>query len=137
MKQETRKIVSFLMAFVVLFSTMSFTVDMHFCGDVLVDSSMLNSAESCGMETQNFSNEECITIKKNCCDDKQIVVAGQDELQIAFDTLSFKQQKFITSFVYAFINPFDGVQNNNNSYKDYKSPLVVKDIQKLDETYLI
>ncbi len=73
MKQITHKIVSLLMAFVVLFSTMSFTVSMHFCGDVLVDSSMLSSAESCGMETQDFSSE-CVTFKKNCCDDKQIVV---------------------------------------------------------------
>ncbi|WKD85263.1 hypothetical protein KCTC32516_00603 [Polaribacter huanghezhanensis] len=125
------------MAFVVLFSTMSFTVDMHFCGDVLVDSSMLSSAESCGMETQDLSSEECVTIKKSCCDDKQIVVAGQNELQITFDKLSLKQQKLITSFVYAFINPFDSVQENKNSYTDYKTPLVVKDIQKLDETYLI
>lgn len=41
------------MAFVVMFTTMSFTVDMHFCGDSLVDFSLFAKAESCGMEKNN------------------------------------------------------------------------------------
>ncbi|WP_414727683.1 HYC_CC_PP family protein, partial [Winogradskyella sp. UBA3174] len=32
MKQVFHKIMSFAMAFVVLFSTMSFTINMHYCG---------------------------------------------------------------------------------------------------------
>ena len=32
--------VSFLMAFVVLFSTISFTVDMHYCGNSLIDTAV-------------------------------------------------------------------------------------------------
>ena len=37
MKKFLHKSMAILMAVVVLFTTMSFTVDMHYCGDSLVD----------------------------------------------------------------------------------------------------
>ncbi|WP_455429473.1 HYC_CC_PP family protein, partial [Maribacter hydrothermalis] len=37
MKKFYHKILSVIMAFVVLLSTMSFTIDFHYCGDLLVD----------------------------------------------------------------------------------------------------
>lgn len=125
------------MAFVVLFSTMSFTVDMHYCGDTLVDTAVFYKVKTCGMEMQNPSNEGCAITKKDCCSDKQMVVDGQNELQLSFDTLSFEQQQFVASFVYTYINVFDVEKANVNSYRDYAPPLVVREIYKLDETYLI
>ena len=55
------------MAFVVVFSTMSFSIDMHYCGDTLVDSTMFGSAANCGMEMEKTSTKECSISKKNCC----------------------------------------------------------------------
>ena len=40
------------MALLVLFSTFSFSVAQHYCGDVLVDYSFMGHAESCDMEVQ-------------------------------------------------------------------------------------
>ena len=137
MKQFFHKIMSFSMAVVVLFSTMSFTIDMHFCGDKLVETSVFHKVKGCGMEMQNPSDEGCAITKKNCCNDKQISVDGQDELNLTFDTLSSEQEQFITSFVYTYINLFEGVEEDINSYRDYTPPLVAKEIYKLDETYLI
>jgi len=34
------------MAFVVLFSTMSFTVNMHYCGDTLVETAIFHKAKA-------------------------------------------------------------------------------------------
>ncbi|WP_299120400.1 hypothetical protein [uncultured Tenacibaculum sp.] len=137
MKSTGHKMLSFLMAFVVVFSTMSFSIDMHYCGDTLVDSTMFGSATNCGMEMEKTSTKECSISKKNCCNDKQISVEGQDELKTSFDFLTKKQQLFALSFVYTYANLFIKESNNNNSYKDYTPPLVVKAIYKLDETYLI
>ena len=50
MKRVSQKITSLIMAFVVLVSTMSFTYDLHFCGDILVDVALFAKADSCGME---------------------------------------------------------------------------------------
>ena len=137
MKQGFHKIMSFAMAFVVLFSTMSFTVNMHYCGDTLVETAVFHKAKGCGMEMQKPSTESCAITKKNCCDDKQLIVEGQDELQLQVDIISFEQHLFIASFVYTYINLFEGLDNNVTSYETYEPPLVIRQIFKIDETYLI
>ncbi|MFT5435972.1 MAG: hypothetical protein ACI840_000613 [Ulvibacter sp.] len=137
MKQVFRKIMSLVMAFVVLFSTMSFTVDMHFCGDTLVETALFHKAKGCGMEMEKPSTEGCAITKKNCCNDEQLVVDGQDELQLSVDKISFEQQVFIASFVYTYINLFEGFDNKVSSFERYKPPLVIREIYKIDETYLI
>ena len=137
MKQVFHKIMSFAMAFVVLFSTMSFTVNMHYCGDTLVETAIFHKAKGCGMEMQKPSTEGCAITKKNCCDDKQLIVEGQDELQLQLDKISFEQQVFIASFVYTYINLFEGLNKNVSSFEEYEPPLVIRQIFKIDETYLI
>ena len=125
------------MAIVVLFSTMSFTVDMHFCGDTLVDTAILHDAETCGMEMQDQSSEDCSIAKSNCCTDEQVNVDGQDELQLSSNSLTFNNQLLVATFVYTYINLFEGLKENVTPYSDYAPPLVIKQIYKLDETYLI
>ena len=95
------------MAFVVLFSTLSFTVNMHYCGDTLVETVIFKKAKGCGMEMQNPSTKGCAITKKNCCDDKQLIIDGQDELKLNFDNLTFEEQQFVASFVYAYIALFE------------------------------
>ncbi len=125
------------MTFVVLFSTMSFTVNMHYCGEILVETAVFHKAKGCGMEMQKPSTEGCAITKKNCCSDEQLVVDGQDELKLQVDKTSYEQQVFIASFVYAYINLFEGLENNISSYEEYEPPLVIRQIFKIDETYLI
>jgi len=138
MKQVFHKTISLLMTFVVLFSTMSFTIDMHYCGDTLVDTAIFKKAKTCGMEMQSSTTDsDCSITKKDCCTDKEINIDGQDELKISFDKLTLDQQVFVASFVYTYTNLFEGLEKNVTSYRDYAPPLVVKTIYKLDETYLI
>lgn len=137
MKQVSYKAMSFVMAFVVLFSTMSFTINMHYCGDTLVETALFHRAKGCGMEMQKASTEGCAITKKNCCNDEQLVVDGQDKLQLQVDKFSFEQDLFIVSFVYTYINLFQGSDNKVTSFEVYEPPLVIRQLYKLDETYLI
>ena len=125
------------MAVVVLFSTLSLTVNMHYCGGTLVETALFHKAEGCGMEIEKTSTEGCSITKKNCCDDKQLSIEGQDELQLTIDKISFEQQVFIASFVYTYINLFERYNEDINSFREYKPPLVIRRIYKVDETYLI
>ena len=125
------------MAFVVMCSTLSFTVDMHYCGGVLVDTAIFNKVKSCGMDMQKPSTEGCSKVKKNCCSDEQIVLDSQNELQLTVDNISFEQQVFIASFVHTYINLFEGLDKDIISYETYEPPLVIRQLFKLDETYLI
>lgn len=137
MKQVFHKIVSMLMAFVVLCSTLTFTVNMHYCGDTLVETAVFDKVKGCAMNMQKPSTKGCSIAKKNCCNDEQLVVDGQDELQIQFDIISFEQQLFITSFFYTYNCGFEDIDKNISSYKTYKPPLVIRLLFKLDEIYLI
>ena len=65
MKKVLHKIMAFAMTFVVLFSTMSFTVNMHYCGGTLVETALFQKAKGCGMEMGNPSTESCSITKKN------------------------------------------------------------------------
>ena len=138
MKQIFTKILSILMAFVVLLSTMSFTINEHYCGDFLVDSALFSKAESCGMEMENPSpNRDCSVEKSNCCKDVFTQFNGQNELNSDLSSLTFNQQVFVASFIDSYLNLFEGFEKDSNPFKEYSPPFIVKDIQVLDEVYLI
>ena len=137
MKQVLHKILATVMAFVVLFSTMSFTIDMHFCGDTLVSTSMFQKATGCGMEMERPAAEGCAIVKSNCCNDKQMIIDGQDEMQLSITTIPFEQQVFITSFIYTYVQLFESSDTAVSSYQAYSEPLVSRQLYKLAETYLI
>ncbi|QLE02803.1 hypothetical protein HX109_14965 [Galbibacter sp. BG1] len=137
MKIFFSKIVSCLMALVVLLSTTSFTVDMHYCGNDLVDVALLKPAENCGMEMQDSSSDEEKVAKSNCCTDEHIVVEGQKELKSSFEKLTFHQQTILVSYVLTSLNLFEGLQQNIVPFKDYIPPILVSEIQLENQTFLI
>jgi len=140
MKQIFNKILAILMSFVVLFSTMSFTISEHYCGGDLVNTAMFFEADSCEMEMEmdmSSSTEDCNFEKEDCCKDINKIVEGQNELNIQVVNLDFEQQSFIASFIYSYINLFEGLDKNVVPFKNYSPPLIVKDIQVLDQVFLI
>lgn len=135
-KQVLHKSFSVLLAVLVLFSTVSFTFEKHFCGNVLVDVSLFAEAEKCDMGTSEISNEGLA--EKSCCKDEISVVQGQDDLQLSsFDDLNFSQQLFISTFNHAFVNLFEGLQEQIIPHKQYSPPNLVADIQVLVQVFII
>ena len=124
------------MAFLVLLSTLSITIEKHFCGDNLVDVSVFSEVEKCAMESMEV---ELATItKKSCCKDTVDVVEGQDELIVkTFDDLDFEQQQFVATFAMSYVNLFESLPKLVIPNKEYSPPKLVYDIQVLNETFLI
>ena len=131
-KQVLHRGFSFVLAFLVLFSTVSFTVEKHFCGDILVDVAIFTDSDKCAMEAQE------ILMKKTCCKDEVDVVKGQDELKTsASEDLGFEQQQFIATFTYSYLNLFESLDKQIIPHKDYSPPNLVTDIQVLDQVFII
>lgn len=127
---------SVAMAFLVMFSTLSFTVESHYCGPTLIDVSIFTEAEKCTMEA--FEKEQERITKKSCCKDEVEVVEGQKELKHnSFNDLNFNQQFIFASFIYSYINLFESLPKQTIPHKDYSPPILIVDIQVLDETFLI
>jgi len=138
MNEIFKKIAAILMAFVVVFSTMSFSISEHYCGDHLVDSALFSKAESCGMELQKKSpTNECSVDKEDCCSDVVKHIEGQTNLKTDLSNLTFQQQVFVTAFSYSYVNLFEGLDENIVPFKYYSPPLIVTDIQVLDQVFLI
>lgn len=124
---------SLLMAFLVLVSTVSFTVEKHYCGDHLVDVAINSEAKKCGMMDSDSSFK-----KKTCCNDTLDVFDGQDELKTSSSVeLDYAQQVILTSFVYSYVDLFEGLSQNIIPHKTYVPPDIVPDIQLLEEVFLI
>ena len=126
------------MALLVLFSTLSLTVMSHYCGDLLVDSSLFGSVKTCGMEVQQkLPSRDCNITKKACCSDEQLLIDGQDNLKNSSDSFEIEQQLFLVSLVYSYIHLFNESQVDVNLYRDYSPPPLIRNIQVLDQTFLI
>ena len=135
-KQFIHKSFSVLIAILVLFSTVSFTVEKHFCGDILVDVSVFTEVEKCAME--DFEKEQEAITKKTCCKDTVDVFEGQNELIVkVIDDLDFEKQVFVASYIYSYINLFEGLPKQVIPHKDYSPPNLVYDIQVLDQVFII
>lgn len=140
MKSFFSKIVSFFLTALILFSTSSFTVDMHFCCNQLVDIAVWNKAKNCTEKVQKKEEptKQCTTLQeKDCCSNESFVKTGDDTIKKANTKLEAETIIFLNTFFYAYVNLFEGLQENIIPFDDYRPPLLSKDIQTLYETYLI
>nr|WP_230080195.1 MULTISPECIES: hypothetical protein [Winogradskyella] len=123
----------------VLLSTLSLTIEKHFCGDVLIDVAIFSESEKCEDDIAiNDDLNESKTIINDCCKDEIDVIEGLSEIIItSFEDFEVIQQHVLIAYSYSYLNLFEDVSNQVIPHKDYVSPLLIKDIQVLDETYLI
>lgn len=127
---------SLSMAILLLLSTVSFTVEKHFCGDVLIDVAVFSNVEKCKMEAFEMELEKITKI--SCCKDILDVVEGQNLLIIkTFDDLEIAQQQFLWAYTYAFHGYYETLPKQHIPHKQYRPPNLIEDIQILDQVFLI
>lgn len=138
-KECIHRVFSVVMAFLVLVSTVSFTVEKRYCHDDLIDVAVFTSIDDC--EKTADAIPVCAPVKvesDTCCKDKVEILQGQNLLKkTSFDDLELEQQLFLYAFTYTYINLFEGLSQQIVPHKDYSPPNLVVDIQVLDEVFLI
>lgn len=133
MIKAIHKISSPLMALIVLVSTFSFTLSMHFCEGELIRASILEKVHSCGAE---MTNEDGMA--GGCCHDKEVSVEGQDTLNVppSFDS-NFNQLELNAPS----IQPGDQVhqltKRSSHPLFDPSPQWIVKQLFKEHQVYLI
>ncbi len=136
MREIFHKIGAIAMAVLVLFATMSLSLDMHFCGKTLVDLKFYQQADTCGMEMAGMDMTSDSS-ESHCCSDVAVVIPGQDDLQFSVDTLTLDQQAFLVSFAYTYLQLIPFPEKEHDPFRDYAPPPLIRDIQVLDQTFLI
>ena len=133
MKSFVHKTGATLLAFLLLFSTLSFSVDMHFCGRSLVDMELFHKAEGCGM-----SMDDSQMAAMGCCRDHQIVVAGQDDLKAPPATdLQPPLQLGLPAPVYSIALLPEAGREAPLPYEKYIPPLLIRDLPVQHQVFLI
>lgn len=124
MRQVTQKFGAIMLAFLVLFSTLSFSVDMHFCGRTLVDLELFEKAQGCGMTLEDGTMSSM-----GCCSDHQVIVAGQDHLQlphvfgIALPVVYLPSNQIPIGST-----SFSGFERKAVNYENYIPPPLIQDL---------
>ncbi|CAM1360524.1 conserved hypothetical protein [Tenacibaculum sediminilitoris] len=136
MRKYFSNIASTLLALVVLFSTFSFNVEKHFCGDFLVAVSYVGGVANCN-DLEEDSCESKI-IEASCCKSDVELIKGQTQIQkSSVEKVVFtKATSIVTPYVYYKLL-FQSLEKQFNPHKLYIPPKLFLDIQILYEVFII
>ena len=142
MYNRLQQFIAVAMAILVFISTLSVSIEKHYCGDNLVDFAIFADAEKCESEAaderKKASDEGTILMAKSCCKDVVDMIQGQDELSLEkTKVLSASQKVFVFSFAYVYSGLHYLEPQNNSRYKHYTPPKFVRDIQVRNSVFLI
>ncbi len=139
-----------VLALMILVSSMSYTVDFHYCQGQLKSFSFLGKAKNCHeMASKKASchhhktkvddkSMTCSEDENNCCSNKTISIESDfDEQIFNLDFLNFESQFIVVAFKYSsFEDLFDDIKEVV-PFAHYKPPLIQKDIPVLFESFLL
>lgn len=138
MKSVIYRATSLVMAILLLLSTTPWKVEKHYCMGRLMNVSLFTDVDTCGMNMSIADGDEILEeIENSCCDDEVFFVDGQDDLKISINDLDTDQQFFLIALKYAYSRLFKVQKEQLDPHEQYPPPILVKDLQLLDQVYLI
>jgi len=149
---KTYRVISILLAGLVLISSVGFTANMHYCKGKLKSFSLFGKAKTCHeskpmammpncphhkkmMEEQAGCSEE----DKDCCDSKfqyfqsdtdQQFTSAQLEITVPF-------QSFVIAVVITVLSNQDFIEKQDLTFAYHSPPIIARDTYALLQTYLI
>ncbi len=126
-----------LLATLVVLSSLSWTMEEHYCMGRLVDVAIFGESHGCGMEMENSLPGQDQEKNTSCCDEQIVVFDGQDQLKLNKDHIEFSQPILSVCWYYVY-STFLQTSPDLIPPAEYPPPPVyVRDIQLLDEIFLI
>lgn len=138
MKKIISNIGVFLLTALVLFSSVSFTVEKHICGGHVFSESFFGNAEKCGMEDDlcKEENNNVSVSKKSCCEDEIQLINGSIFKKESNIKLNNKQQDF-SVFVLVDAVLFSQKENKSTHFKNYFPPPITRNFNILYQVFRI
>ena len=132
-----RKISTTLLSFIVLFSSMSFTIDEHYCGNRLMDVSYFGDADKCGMQEIIMHSNTSLVKQNNCCKDETTLLESSIFNKEKLINLQNLESHILFFKAHSYIGIFKGIALPTEYYTDLSPPYIKQDIQVLYQTFLI
>jgi hypothetical protein len=142
MRKFLTNIATVLLAFLVLFSSFSFTVEKHLCGGQLYSKSFFGHAKECGMEVMNnndcsFSTHNKSVSKNSCCKTEFDFISGSQFKKEVSTSIASKQQFIYSSFIDLNAGLFLDKEFEIPFYKNYFPPPISKNLTILYRVFRI
>jgi len=139
MKKYISGIAVFFLTALVLFSSVSFTVEKHLCGGHVFSESFFGKAEKCGMDDDNCKAEHNTLsfIKKSCCEDEIQLINGSIFKKEPTIKLNNTQQQDLTVFVLGDVVLFFQKGKRSTHFKNFFLPPITHNFNILYQVFLI
>lgn len=134
-----KKIISIVLALLLLGSTSGLTYAQHYCGSykMLEEITIGQKYLSCGMALEDDGCEDDKKEEHSCCDNNYIAISTDDAFAKASFDIDFKVQ-FLATFVEVFVlQKHINTKQQETHFKDYSPPPIIEDLPILYETFLI
>ena len=142
------KFIALALALMVLVSSMSYTIDFHYCQGQLKSFSLFGKAKNCHEMASKMPSchhkkqvdekpMACSEGDNNCCNNKTVYFESDfDEQIVNLDYLSLESLSFVVAFKHSFSDLYEVIKDVI-PFAHYKPPLIQKDIPVLFESFLL
>ena len=147
MKRLKHKIISILLIPIVLFSTTSFSVEKHICGDNICSISIetIDSGEAIDKTTSDHPVDSCCIDAEgsccsgdaSCCEKEWEQVDGSIAKKEKEIHLNAIHPYFVAAYIFSLNEIFVSDVDVSKEYTNYISPLIVKDLLIINQVFLI
>ena len=150
----TYQLGAIFLSFLMLFSTIGFSMDIHFCGGHVDNFAFYGQADECSMMKKGTSEEtpschqkvekKCHShsdknaiSKKNCCENESYVLQTIEDGQTSnsFEIANF-DLTIVTVFILSNFNLFE-FETKRAEYFNYSPPILNDDVTILHQLFLI
>lgn len=135
MRSWFKKIAAFLLAFLMMLATSSFTISMHYCGKKLVRTSINKPPKSCCKFKKEFTKSTCK--KKSCCSDKEFVKKSQQSLTSKNTPSTYLKTPYVKESFHYFSESSIPAYVYKPKYLSYIPPPLILENQILFQVFLI
>ena len=150
--RNTYRILALTMAFLMLFTSVGFSMDMHYCQGQLKSISLIGKAKNCH-ELQDVKSDHCKKAKKSCnhstdnisqkeaegcCSNITVIVDELDEdFFIADYNIENNSLDLLATCRPDILADALIIDKNINAYLHYKPPETIKDYQSFFQVFII
>ena len=137
MNTIVKKISTTLLSFIVLFSSMSFAIDEHYCGNNLMDVSYFGDADNCGSEEVTMNSSSSTVKQNNCCKNETTLLESSIFNKEKFINLQHVDAEVLFFKANSYLGTYKDTAIEIEYYTDFSPPDIAQDIQVLHQAFLI
>ncbi len=136
MRPVYHRISAAALALLIVFATLSYRLDLHFCGSHLVDISLDGNLDACGMlPSEGSDTKACGLQAMSCCSDVEITQSGQDTTPVELSQVDVEQSDLLHQPTY---HPFaPAVVWQRSDFPPYEDPPRIRDLSVWNQVFLL